>query len=64
MSSDYHCSADQGGTVKKKNRKLPPFEAMYPTQHARHAADREFDKLPLSTSLGECIRVWEYLKGI
>ncbi len=46
--------------MKKKPRKLPPFETMYPTQQARHAADREFDKLPLSTTLGECIRVWDW----
>lgn len=43
-----------------KKSKPPKFEEMYPTQHARHAADRAFDALPLSTSLGEAIRVWEW----
>ena len=43
-----------------KSRILPSFEKMYPTLRAREVADKEFDQLPLSTTLGECIRVWEW----
>ena len=38
----------------------PTFERMYPTKRARDIADRAFDALPLSTTLGECIRVWDW----
>lgn len=40
--------------------KFPSFEAMYPTRAAREKADAAFDRLPLSTPLGECIRVWDH----
>lgn len=43
-----------------KPRTLPTFERMYPTRPARDIADRAFDALPLSTTLGECIRVWDW----
>jgi hypothetical protein len=36
------------------------FEQWYPTQAARHAADAVFDRLPLTTPIGECIRLWEW----
>jgi hypothetical protein len=39
--------------------KFPSFEAIYPTKRARELADQAFDRLPLSTSLGEAIRVWD-----
>jgi len=40
--------------VKKPRAKS--FEDWYPTQAARHVADRVFDGLPLSTPIGECPR--------
>jgi len=36
------------------------FEAMFPTKAAREKADVVFDRLPLSTPIGECIRLWDY----
>ncbi len=42
-----------------KQAKSRSFEAMYPTKSARERADSVFDRLPLSTTMGEAIRVWE-----
>ena len=36
-----------------------PFTARYPTARARDVADAVFDRLSLSTTIGECIRQWE-----
>lgn len=50
-------------TVKnsgKKSSKTQSFEQRFPTKAAREKADAVFDTLPLSTSIGECIRVWEW----
>lgn len=44
----------------KKKPKQRSFEAMYPTKHAREKADEVFDRLPLETPIGECIRLWEW----
>lgn len=43
--------------------KLPKnltVERLYPTRRAREIADYAFDRLPLSTTIGECMRVWEW----
>lgn len=40
--------------------KTPSFEATYPTRRAREVADAAFDALPLSTTLAEAIRAWEW----
>jgi len=49
----------------KKPKILVSLEKLYPTKEARVKADAAFDRLPLSTTMGEACRVWEleYLKA-
>lgn len=36
------------------------FTKQYPTQRARTVADVRFDALPMSTTLAEAVRTWEW----
>jgi hypothetical protein len=40
--------------------KKQTFDERYPTRHARALADTVFDAMPLTTTLAEAIRAWEF----